>query len=116
MGEMLKRRAGRKQMTEMRHKLKQYEELEQQGFLLKLQFRLGDTAYAILSTNGQMIVARCEVFAIESIRRKMWFGDVAYLLEGVARRGTVYRFYDSDIGKVLFHTADEAERALAKME
>ena len=85
-------------MAELREKLKDYEDLEEQGRLIKLPCKVGDTAYEITgaTTHGY---------------------DWKYLTyEKAYVHGTVFnlgRLYD--IGKTVFLTKSEAEAKLKEL-
>ena len=85
-------------MAELREKLKEYEDLEEQGMLIKLPCKVGDTAYEITgaTTHGY---------------------DWKYLTyEKAYVHGTVFnlgRLYD--IGKTVFLTKSEAEAKLKEL-
>lgn len=78
------------------NKLKEYEDLEEQRKLLKLPCTVGDTVYVLRIDNA--------VYTMSN--KKIW--------EIVEERFEI-RHFDC-IGKTVFLTRPEAERALAEME
>ena len=83
------------EIDEVYRKLKEYEDLEEQGLLLKLPCKVGDTVYSIHKTlSGKYVAA--EVIA-----------DKFFLMLSVA---------ENRFGKTVFLTRQEAEAALEKMD
>lgn len=75
-------------------KLAEYEDLEEQGKLIILPCKVGDTVYGIVEhANGKLEIVDSILYGIEQI---LQFKDV--------------------IGKGLYLTKEEAEQALAKMK
>ena len=82
-------------------KLKEYEDMEEQGKLLKLPCNVGDNIYIILH-NRQ--IQKSEVVEFKIIDKK-W---------AVETYGWFYMF--DEFGKTVFITKEEAESALKEME
>lgn len=82
------------------NKLKKYEDLEEQGKLLKLPCKVGDTVYTIYSDEDGSFIEEAKVEEVSTHR--IWIDSM-------------YFDYD-DIGKSVFFTRQEAEAALEKME
>ena len=87
-------------MAELREKLKRYEDAEEQGLLLRLPCKVGDTVYVVTSP-----------FNV--------FDDIEY---DENMKDEVYEAYVSgqidvmEFGKTVFLTKNEAEAKLAEME
>lgn len=91
-------------------KLAEYETAEDEGRLVVLPCKVGDTVYVI---ENKYI----EVFEVNEIELKhKVFGDVTYYLEKPSRRGCLYKYYDSELGDKWFISREEAEKALKEME
>lgn len=93
-------------------KLVTYEDLEEQGLLLKLPCKLGDTVYEV-----QEIRKRIQPYTIISIhisRCSILFGWE--LKDGKGIYSTVNGFCDYAIGKTVFLTQEQAEQKLKEME
>ena len=94
------------------NKLAEYKDLEEQGLLLRLPVKVGDTVYKI-SRNK---VKECEVVfvGISAVEKCSYFN----LVENYAD-GTFYRSYSvvfNVIGKTVFLTREEAEQKLKELE
>lgn len=81
-------------------KLKEYEDLEEQGLLLKLPFKIGDTLYYI----DDYEIYHDKVYSIEVTEVN---GEHTFCV------GCMDWIYD-DFGKTVFLTKEEAEEALRK--
>ncbi len=77
-------------MADLRERLKSYEDAEEQGLLLRLPCKVGDTVYSVVKDGLQ-------IFELE------------FSLDFFVRR-------KSDIGKTVFLTKEEAEQELEKMQ
>lgn len=89
-------------VTNILDRLAAYEDAEEQGLLIRLPCKVGDTVFRIW--NGE--IEQCQVVSV-------WFND------HIKRRFHAecfpfYRFYDEDIGKRVFLSREQAEAALAK--
>ena len=93
--------------AKIRTKLGRYEDLEEQGLLLRLPCKVGDTVYRILPNAEYIMDCRVEEFV---------FSDKVYVIVREAlfntRRGIPY----CEKGRTLFLTKEEAEAALEKMK
>ena len=97
-------------------KLREYEDLEEQGLLLRLPCKVGDTIY-ILDRDGQprrMIVDKPDIRCHCSKEDNLCMVLCDRKNTGVC----AYRFCNdgSDIGKTVFLTQAEAEQKLKEME
>ena len=89
-------------------KPKEYENLEEQGRLLRLPCRPNDIVYRINKEVREPIIRM-------SVERIVLF-DNSYALEVTDKYGRHLLFMADDIGKVLYITREEAEAKLAEME
>lgn len=84
------------------NKLRAYEDAEEQGSLVRLPCKVGDTVFRIW--NGEI-----EQYQVVSV----WFND--HIKRRFHAEGFPFmRFCDEDIGKRVFLTRKEAEAALTK--
>ena len=98
-----------------REKLKEYEDLEERGFISKLPAKVGDTVYSYCSEFG---VLQYEVNAI-IIDEKIMFICRAYskcIRDYQGECLDEIEPYISDFGKTVFLTREEAEAAFRKNE
>ena len=79
-----------------------YEDAEEQGKLLKLHLKVGDTVYYVISTMKNPID-----FKIEKI--EIFQNEIIYVDDG----DNEWRV--EDFGKLIFLTKEEAEKAIADM-
>lgn len=100
------------------NKLKDYEDLEEQGKLLKLPCKIGDMVWDI--DFGRACSYEVTGFSFGSLNNDDWEEEkildqvvVYYTNSNGSITGT---FAASEIGKTIFLTRPEAERALAEME
>ena len=91
-------------------KLAEYENAEEEGRLVVLPCKVGDTVYVIENKH----IAVFEVNKIE-LKPKV-FGNITYYLEKPSRRGCLCRYYESEHGDKWFVDKEEAEKALKGME
>ena len=100
-------------------KLKEYEDLEEQGLLLRLPIKVGDTVYCIYerytkcSEYGQVFeeysCQGCECLECDSHKELYVQSQKAYSLDWIV--SNLKRF-----GKTVFLTKSEAEQKLKEME
>lgn len=105
------------------NKLREYEDLEEQGKLIKLPCKVGDSLYRpIFCLDDVVRVKEIIVSNIgvrigdencEEIRHEI---ETAYIVGSVAGTNIGQDAYFSDFGKTIFYTKAEAEKALAEME
>lgn len=90
-----------------------YKDLEERGKLLKLPCAVGDTVYKIWSCgkNGKTIAE----FVVSHIDID-YLPDIEFSYRKENGHGNYYFSKIEDIGKTVFLTRQEAERALAEME
>lgn len=89
-----------KKILKLAEKIKEYEDLEEQGKLLKLPCAVGDTVYRPYINT----VIEMEVISIV----------VQHIIQ-IYYYGTSYRSVIEDFGKTVFLTREEAEAALKEM-
>lgn len=98
------------------NELKKYEDLEEQGKLLKLPCAVGDTVYEIC----EGFIEPCTVETIFIADYKDKEGNSSYMMEIHYDREDCpwvsTEIYFTDIGKTVFLTRKEAEAALQKMK
>lgn len=97
-------------------KLKGYKDLEEQGLLLKLPCKVGDTVAIVLMipSNERKVVVQAEVKEINAGKYHTRI-DTQIKVEPIARRGTSYKYYVSEWGTYIFATLAEAEKALEEL-
>lgn len=91
------------------------DELRQQGRLLELPCAVGDTVYALMSVESSVgyTVEKMQVKNI--ILKQSPLGNAVFMLEPVGRRGSLYKYYDKEYGKLVFIKPEAAEEALKQM-
>lgn len=99
-------------MADLRERLKYYEDLEEQGLLLKLPCKVGDRVYVILPHDSHFTVAQINKIEI----KPTIYGKMQCFIEPVERRGCLYRYFEGDFGKTVFFTSAAAEEALRRTE
>nr|DAM24811.1 MAG TPA: hypothetical protein [Caudoviricetes sp.] len=99
-------------LVEWLEELKSYKEAEEQGLLMKLLCKVGTEVFAILPRDSHC--TKCQIKKIEI--RPTIFGKICYFAEPVAQRGCCFRYFDTEFGKVIFLTREEAEKKLEEMK
>ena len=96
-------------MNNCLHKLADYEDAEEQGLLLRLPCKVGDTVWYIDEDDD---------YPLEFIITKIDVEENDYLRYHAREKDNCGKigFIKDDIGKTLFLTKEEAEQALAEME
>ena len=103
-------------MADLRERLKEYEDAEEQGLLLHLPCKVGDTIYV----NGILGVGEAEEYKVirvdyhSNLATKRSEFYIEALLVSDPRNSI--GFYDKEIGKTVFLTKEEAEQKLKEME
>lgn len=98
-------------------KLAYYEDLEEQGLLLKLPFKVGDTVWTPLSMSGWYLRKSDSPYKAKVVfiglndSREMGGGLFNVVYEN---RGHMMQFNFSDIGKTVFTSKEEVEKAFTK--
>lgn len=93
-------------------KLCDYEDLEEQGMLVKLPCKVGTEVFCYFP--GDSHYTKCQIKKIEIC--PSMFGNICYFAESVAQRGCCCRYFDNEFGKFLFFTREEAEKKLEEMK
>lgn len=91
-------------------KLKRYEDLEEQGRLIKLPCKVGDTVFYI---NGTLIL-EYEIVSFSIDRTGAWLMYGEHYVDENDRTYS-YNFETDKIGKTVFLTREEAEEKLKEM-
>lgn len=106
-----------KKILKLAERLKEYEDAEEQGLLLKLPCKVGNMVYRINEGARNpiipMVVTEIRYKALRSgkvIKKIMVSDDIAVRTDGCS----VY--YEEEIGKKIFLTKEEADQALAEMK
>lgn len=94
------------------NKWQEYKDLEEQGLLVRLPCKVGTEVFAILPRDSHC--TKCQIKKIEI--RPTIFGKICYFAEPVAQRGCCFRYFDTEFGKVIFLTREEAEKKLEEMK
>lgn len=90
------------------------DDLRKQGRLVELPCAVNDAVYALVSTESGYIIKKMQVKEIQLKHRP--FGDSVFMLEEIGRRGCLFKYYETDFGKAVFSTHEEAEAALMERE
>lgn len=96
-------------------KLNEYQDLEEQGLLVKLPFSIGSRVFALWSTESGYTLYEAEVKEI-CIGTYHARKDIKYMIEPIGRRGSLFKYYSVDVGKTIFTDKQQAEQALKEME
>ncbi len=89
-------------------KLKEYEDLEEQGLLVRLPCKVGNTAFRI-NKGAKNPIIELTVTQIDITRR-------SYNLEVIDRDCGELMCFKNDIGKNVFLTREEAEKKLEEIQ
>lgn len=93
-------------------KLATYEDLEEQGLLVRLPCKVGTEVFCFFP--GDSHYTKCQIKKIEIC--PSIFGNICYFAEPVGKRGCCCRYFDNEFGKFLFLTREEAEKELEEMK
>ena len=97
--------------THILQELKEYRDLEEQGLLLKLPCKIGDTVYQLINSH----IYEYKVIGIcFDIFQNKWMYEVAYQI-GLEWFKTMCDFDAFGKSKTVFLTKEEAEKALEEM-
>lgn len=100
-------------MADLRERLKEYEDLEEQGKLLKLPCAVGDTVYTNTSRQGWYF--RKEKRPYEAKVVFIGINGAENFINVDFGNGRMFKFRFSDIGKTVFLIKEEAEAALEQL-
>lgn len=95
-----------------REKLKEYEYLKEQGLLLKLPAKVGDTVYTNTRVAGRYMREKDGPYEAKVVF--VGINGVDNFMDIILEKGSMFRFNFSDLGKTVFLTREEAEAALRK--
>lgn len=95
-------------------KLAEYEDLEEQGLLVKLPCKVGDTVYTNTSMRGWYF--RKENRPYEAKIVFIGINGADNFMNVDFGNGRMLQFNFSDIGKIVFLTHNQAEQSLKEME
>lgn len=95
-------------------KLYEYEKLEEQGLLLKLPCKVGDTIYI----TGMLGSPEIEEWEITEITMRWGENDEPYFYANLKRapKGNNCSFWMKEFGRSVFLTKEEAEKHIREME
>ena len=95
-------------------KLKEYEDAEEQGLLLRLPCKVGDTIYRINQYAKEPIIS----MKVLQIRfGELYAGNSFLRIDAINDEDMgEFCYFKRDIGKTIFLTKEEAEQALMKKE
>lgn len=94
------------------NKLAEYEDLEEQGLLLRLPCKVGDTVYIITKVfNGKEVIGAIGRRKIDSIG-----GNALNPIYVISKEPYELRFCPSEFGVRVFKTKEEAEAKLKELE
>lgn len=96
--------------TDAMEKLAEYEDLEEQGKLLKLPCAVGDTVYVKLASYCDSVFAEAEV------RDFTHFISCGFCIVVTSKSFDKQNIPFSEFGKTVFLTREEAEAALKELE
>lgn len=91
-------------------RLKQYEDMEEQGLLVRLPCKVGDTLY-----HASCAFNRVDEYTVLSISMLLSPNVSRMEINAVNHRGAVLPFDVSDFGKTVFLTRESAEKALEEV-
>ena len=97
-----------KKILKIAEKLKEYEDAEEQGLLIKLPCKVGDTVYSVTRN----FISKYTIFSIEKYKEGFFFNWNCE--EGIY--ANIRGFTEFEIGKTVFLTKEEAEQKLKEME
>ena len=96
-------------------KLAEYEELEEQGLLIRLPCKVGERLFVIWNANGHWRIVPVDVKEI-SLGIYMTMKMVQVKVEQISGRGCLFNFYTNDFEKVIFRSIEEAEQKLKELQ
>ncbi len=104
------------QLAEWLTQLKEYQQLEEQGRLVKIPCKVGDTIYAVgvlgFETVEEYRVIRVDYHGNLATNRSEFYTKALLVGEPMADIG----FYDKEFGKTVFLTKSKAEERLKELK
>lgn len=104
---------GRKRLGVALEKLAEYEDLEEQGLLVRLPCKVGDTVYRVNAGAKQPIIP----MTVSEIHFLCYKNERAVRFDAIGKEDmgeSCYRL--EDIGRIVFLTREEAEKKLEEMK
>ena len=101
-------------MADLHSRLKEYEDLEEQGLLLRLPCKVGDTIYRINQYAKEPIIS----MKVLQVRfGELYIGNKFLRIDAINDEDMgEFCYLQDEIGKTVFLTKEEAEQALTKMK
>lgn len=100
---------------EICEKLKAYEDLEEQGKLLRLPCKVGDTVYPIMVVGAEFGNLKYEIY--EAKVRRFHIDSIHLCVEiTIAETAQIIELVAETFGETFFLTREEAETALERMK
>lgn len=101
------------EMDAVYHKLKEYEDAEEQGLLIRLPCKVADTIFRINPYAKEPIISM-KVLQIRFV--ELYSGNSFLRIDAINDEDMgEFCYFKNDIGKTVFLTREEAEAALAEM-
>ena len=97
------------------NRLAEYEDLEEQGLLLRLPCKAGDTVYYV-NTDAKKPIIKMQVL---QVNYKQFYKDSIFIRIDATNdkdMGKICYLLEDDFGKTVFLTKEEAEQKLKEME
>ena len=95
------------------NKLAEYEDAEEQGLLIRLPCKAGDTVYRI-NPYAKEDISPVRVWKVVSTKSYDGYSNIEIYAIDMKNSGR-YAFYEREINKAVFLTREEAEAALERM-
>ena len=102
-------------ISEAINKLAEYEDLEEQGLLLRLPCKVGDAVYIILASYFNIETYNIK-YAKADVKDFAYFTSCGFCVVVTSKIFGKLTIPFSDFGKTVFLTQDEAEQKLNEME
>ena len=102
-------------ILKMHLKLAEYEDAEENGLLIHLPCRVGDTVYFHWRCSDETTIVCPATVKEICVGTYMLRKTIKYKIEPKGNCGMIKIFYASDWGDTIFTTGEAAEKALAKM-
>lgn len=100
-------------LAEWLEELKSYKEAEEQGLLMKLPCKVGDTVYVPTRNFDSNFVSKLRIVMISVGKYGTYFGWM--LDSGIYPNFNLDGFSESQLGKTVFLTREEAEKKLKEI-
>ena len=93
-------------------KLCDYEDLEEQGLLVRLPCKVGTEVFIIFPGIDHYTKYKIKKIEINPTT----FGKTCYFAEPVTRRGCCLKYFDNEFGKLIFFTREESEKKMEEIK